>query len=182
MLSKTASPRRLFGGRRERGGRAGGPECDISDRQSVNSVMSEFVAYAGRLDVLVNNAVMFHYAPLVDMPEDVVQRMLAVGIAGTIWSLQAATPHLIASGGGSVINMSSVAVSFSIKNAAVYTLDQGCDRRLDSATGRRAGRLRNQGQRPRPGPGIDSRRQQRDRRARLEDARSQDAAGSTGHC
>ena len=73
-------------------------ECDISDRHSVNSVMAEFVAVAGRLDVLVNNAVVFHYAPLVDMPEDIVQRMLAVGVAGTIWSLQAAMPHLVASG------------------------------------------------------------------------------------
>ena len=45
--------------------------------------------------------------------------MIDVGIKGALWSLQAATPHLIARGGGCVINLSSVAVSFAIRNAAV---------------------------------------------------------------
>ena len=119
----------------EAGGSAIAYECDISRRQSVAAAVSSFVADTGRLDVLVNNAVMFHYAPLVDMPEDVVRRMLDVGIAGTLWSLQAATPHLIASGGGAVINMSSVAVSFSIKNAAVYTSIKGA---IDALTRQQA--------------------------------------------
>ena len=119
----------------EAGGSAIAYDCDISNRQSVAAAMSSFVTDTGRLDVLVNNAVMFHYALLVDMPEDVVRRMLDVGIAGTLWSLQAATPHLIAGGGGSVINMSSVAVSFSIKNAAVYTSIKGA---IDALTRQQA--------------------------------------------
>jgi NAD(P)-dependent dehydrogenase (short-subunit alcohol dehydrogenase family) len=110
-------------------------ECDISDRQAVDATVSSFVDSTGRLDILVNNAVMFHYAPLVDMDEDVVRRMLEVGIAGTIFSLQAATPHLIASGGGAVVNLSSVAVSFSIKNAAVYTSIKGA---IDALTRQQA--------------------------------------------
>ena len=117
------------------GGTSIGYQCDISDRQAVAAAMASFVAGTGRLDVLVNNAVMFHYAPLVDMPEDVVRRMLEVGIAGTVWSLQAATPHLIAAGGGTVINMSSVAVSFSIKNAGVYTSIKGA---IDALTRQQA--------------------------------------------
>lgn len=117
-------------------GGAGLPyRCDVSDRQAVHDAVSAFVARTGRLDVLVNNAVMFHYAKLVDMPEDVVRRMLEVGIAGTVWSLQAGTPHLIASGGGAVINMSSVAVSFSIKNAGVYTSIKGA---IDALTRQQA--------------------------------------------
>lgn len=110
-------------------------ECDVSDRQQVHDVMASFTGQVGRLDVLVNNAVMFHYAPLVDMPEDVALRMLSVGIAGTLWSLQAGTPHLIAAGGGSVINLSSVAVSYSIKNAAVYTSIKGA---IDALTRQQA--------------------------------------------
>ena len=71
------------------GGTALPYECDVSDRQAVRAAMSSFVGTTGRLDILVNNAVMFHYAPLVDMPEDIALRMLSVGIAGTLWSLQA---------------------------------------------------------------------------------------------
>jgi NAD(P)-dependent dehydrogenase (short-subunit alcohol dehydrogenase family) len=124
------------------GGAAVAYQCDISDRESVNATMSAFVARSGRLDVLVNNAVMFHYAPLVDMPEEIVHRMLAVGIAGTIWCFQAATPHLIAGGGGSVINMSSVAVSFSIKNAGVYSSIKGA---IDALTRQQAVELASHG-------------------------------------
>jgi NAD(P)-dependent dehydrogenase (short-subunit alcohol dehydrogenase family) len=125
---------------------AGGPgvgrglayHCDVSDRDMVHGAMDAFVAEAGRLDVLVNNAVMFHYAPLVDMPPDVAVRMLQVGIAGTFWSLQAGTPHLIASGGGAVINLSSVAVSFAIRNAAVYSSIKGA---IDALTRQQAAEL-----------------------------------------
>ena len=97
---------------------------DVRDRAAVHAAVDAFAAADG-LDVMVNNAVAFHYAPLTEMPEDIVHRMLDVGIKGTFWSTQAATPHLVRRGGGSVINLSSVAVSFAIKHAAVYTSIKG---------------------------------------------------------
>ena len=106
-------------------GRAIAYACDVSNRKAVFEAMEQFVAEAGGLDILVNNAVYFHYAPLVEMPEDMVHKMLDIGLKGVFWATQAATPHLIARGGGSVINLSSVAVSFSIKNAAVYSSIKG---------------------------------------------------------
>jgi NAD(P)-dependent dehydrogenase (short-subunit alcohol dehydrogenase family) len=109
--------------------------CDVSDRAAVFKAIDGFASSAGRLDVLVNNAVYFHYGLLPDMPEDIVDKMLDVGLKGTLWSLQAATPHLIAAGGGSVINLSSVAVSFSIKTAAVYTCIKGA---IDALTRQQA--------------------------------------------
>src|SRR5690606_35494154 len=39
---------------------------DVADRQAVFAAMAEFTGASGGLDVLVNNAVFFHYAPLVD--------------------------------------------------------------------------------------------------------------------
>lgn len=99
--------------------------CDISDRKAVFDTMERFVAQAGGLDILVNNAVHFHYAPLIEMPEAAIHRMIDVGLKGVFWATQAATRHLIARGGGCVINLSSVAVSFGIKNAAVYTAIKG---------------------------------------------------------
>lgn len=110
-------------------------QCDVSDRAAVFATMKRFVAEAGGLDILVNNAVYFHYAPLVDMPEDKIHRMLDVGIKGVFWATQAATPHLIARGGGAVINLSSVAVSFGIKHAAVYSSIKGA---IDSFTRQQA--------------------------------------------
>jgi galactitol 2-dehydrogenase len=100
-------------------------QCDVSDRAAVFETMKRFVEEAGGLDILVNNAVYFHYAPLVDMPEAAIHRMVDVGIKGVFWATQAATPHLIARRGGAIINLSSVAVSFGIKNAAVYSSIKG---------------------------------------------------------
>jgi NAD(P)-dependent dehydrogenase (short-subunit alcohol dehydrogenase family) len=117
------------------GGRGRAIVCDVSDRTAVRAAINGFAQDAGGLDILVNNAVYFHYAPLVDMDEDVVDKMISVGLKGALWSLQAATPHLIARGGGSVINLSSIAVSFSIKNAAVYTSIKGA---IDALTRQQA--------------------------------------------
>jgi NAD(P)-dependent dehydrogenase (short-subunit alcohol dehydrogenase family) len=108
--------------------------CDVSQRPRVHEAMDRFVARAGGLDVVVNNAVHFHYAPLVDMPADAIDRMIDVGRKGALWVTQAATPHL-ARGGGCVINLSSAAVAFGIRNAAVYTSLKGA---LDALTRQQA--------------------------------------------
>jgi NAD(P)-dependent dehydrogenase (short-subunit alcohol dehydrogenase family) len=84
-------------------------QCDVSDRAAVFKTMKRFVAEAGGLD----------------MREDEIHRMLDVGIKGVFWCTQAATPHLVARGGGSIINLSSVAVSFGITNACVYSSIKG---------------------------------------------------------
>ena len=109
--------------------------CDVSDREQVRRVIDAYANQSGGLDILVNNAAYFYYAPLVDMPEDKVSKMIDVGLKGALWSLQAATPHLITRGGGSIINLSSVAVSVSIKNAAVYSAIKGA---LDTLTRQQA--------------------------------------------
>lgn len=98
--------------------------ADVSKRAQVFQAVDDFAGRGG-LDVMVNNAIYFHYAPLVDMPEEVIDKMLDVGIKGSFWGSQAATPHLIARGGGLIVNLSSVAVSFAIKNAGVYTSIKG---------------------------------------------------------
>jgi NAD(P)-dependent dehydrogenase (short-subunit alcohol dehydrogenase family) len=117
------------------GGRGVPIVCDVSDRRAVRGAVDGFVAQQGGLDVLVNNAVQFHYAPMAEMPEEIIDRMLDIGLKGVYWSLQAAIPHLIARGGGSVINLSSIAVSFAIGNAAVYTSIKGA---IDALTRQQA--------------------------------------------
>lgn len=112
--------------------------CDVTDRAAVFEAINGFAEDAGGLDILVNNAVMFHYSPLADFDPDIASRMLDVGLKGTYWCLQAATPHLKARGGGSIINLSSIAVSMSIPNASVYTSIKGG---IDALTRQQAGEL-----------------------------------------
>lgn len=72
--------------------------CDVSDRAQVQRVIDAYADQSGGLDILVNNAAYFHYAPLVEMSEEQVCKMIDVGLKGALWSLQAATPHLISRG------------------------------------------------------------------------------------
>ncbi|MBV7481853.1 SDR family NAD(P)-dependent oxidoreductase [Bordetella sp. BOR01] len=109
--------------------------CDVADRAAVRTAIDGYAEQAGGLDILVNNAAYFYYGLLTDMPEAVVDKMIDVGLKGALWSLQAATPHLAARGGGAVINLSSVAVSVAIKHAAVYSCIKGA---LDTLTRQQA--------------------------------------------
>lgn len=117
------------------GGRGYAFSCDVADREAVFAAMASFVERSGGLDIVVNNAVQFHYAPLPEMPEAIVHRMIDVGLKGAFWVLQAATANLRARGGGCVVNLSSAAVFFAIRNAAVYTSIKGA---LDALTRQQA--------------------------------------------
>jgi NAD(P)-dependent dehydrogenase (short-subunit alcohol dehydrogenase family) len=99
--------------------------CDVSSRRAVADAVHRFAAQADGLDVVVNNAVHFHYAPLVEMTEETIDRMVDVGLKGVFWVTQAATPHLIERRGGCIVNLSSAAVAFGIRNSAVYTSIKG---------------------------------------------------------
>lgn len=97
---------------------------DVTDRQVLTDAIDRYAADGG-LHILIPNAVHFHYAPLVDMPPDMVDRMIDIGLKGTIWAVAAATPHIARSGGGSIITLSSIALSVAIPRAAVYTSIKG---------------------------------------------------------
>ena len=103
--------------------RAVAVEVDVADRLALTRAVDDFAADG--LDIMVNNAVVFHYALLTDVPEAAVDRVLDVGLKGTFWGTQAATPHLVARGGGSIINMASMAVYVAIRQTAVYTAIKG---------------------------------------------------------
>ena len=99
--------------------------CDISNRSGVVSAIDRFAKDHGRLDILVNNAIYFFYAPLLETPAEEIDRMIDVGFKGAIWASQAAIPHLRTQGAGSILYLSSVAVSYAIKHSAIYTSIKG---------------------------------------------------------
>ena len=108
-------------------------ELDVTRQDSIDAAISAVVDRAGRLDILINNAALFDAAPIVDITRESYDRLYAVNVAGTLFTMQAAARQMIAQGqGGKIINMASqagrrgeplVAVYCSTK-AAVISLTQ----------------------------------------------------------
>jgi 3-oxoacyl-[acyl-carrier protein] reductase len=88
------------------GGQAHAFQADVSVRAQVFDLVDQVVKRWGRLDVFVNNSGIVSLAPLADVAEDEVDRLLGVNYKGTLWGIQAASKVL--QSGGAIVNVSSV--------------------------------------------------------------------------
>ncbi len=82
-------------------------QTDVSDGASVRSAVDAAAKAMGGLDGVVNAAGIFSAAGLNDSTQDLFERTLAVNLTGTFLVVQAAAPHLLAAGGGSIVNIGS---------------------------------------------------------------------------
>ena len=80
---------------------------DVRDLACLSGVLDEAVASLGRLDIVCANAGIYSQGRLADMPEATWQDMIDINLTGVWHTCRAATPHLIAAGGGSMILTSS---------------------------------------------------------------------------
>ena len=83
-------------------------ELDVSDETAWERAMKEAEARFGRLHVLVNNAGITDYLPLTMTTAESYMRVFAVNELGVFLGMRSAAPVLKASGGGSIINVSSI--------------------------------------------------------------------------
>jgi NAD(P)-dependent dehydrogenase (short-subunit alcohol dehydrogenase family) len=94
------------------GGQATAVQADLGDTGSVRAMVEAAVTAYGGLDILHNNAAATLLAATKDLPvseadPDIWDQTLRVNLRGTMVAIQAAVPHMIARGGGSVINTAS---------------------------------------------------------------------------
>lgn len=83
---------------------------DVSDQDSIDAAIDGVVAKTGQLDILINNAALFDAAETVDITRASYEKLYAVNVAGTLFTMQAAARQMIAQGhGGKIINMASQA-------------------------------------------------------------------------
>ena len=92
---------------RAEGGDATIVPCVVSDRLSVDAAVAKAVEAYGRLDILFNNAGGGVREIFPDESDESWDRVIRSNLTGTFYMCRAAWGHLVAAGGGAIINMSS---------------------------------------------------------------------------
>lgn len=93
---------------------------DVTNQASIDAAMAEMRA-GGGIDILINNAAIFTAAPIDEITRSDYDRVFAINVAGTLFTLQAAAKEMIAQGrGGKIINMASQAGRRGESLVAVY--------------------------------------------------------------
>ena len=110
---------------RNAGGRATEYAFSVAERDAFLTAAADFAKANGRIDAVVNNAMLLRYEPIEQVTEDVVDKMLAVGIKGSIWGTQVLLAHMDKERGGAIVNMASPVAEKGFPNTAVYSLVKG---------------------------------------------------------
>ena len=104
------------------GGRARGYVFDVAKRMPINGLISQVLEDWGRIDILVNNAAVEPHASILEMDEWDFHRTLDVNLAGPFFTMQLAGRAMREQGGGSIINIGSIAGrAHGLPNRAAYT-------------------------------------------------------------
>ncbi len=107
-----------------RGGKAVALAADVSSGAEVDSLVTTVVERFGKLDILVNNAGIEQSQPLLEIDEANWDRTLAVDLKGPFLCLQAAARQM-RSGGGSIVNISSIHEDFPFPGFTPYAAAKG---------------------------------------------------------
>ena len=98
---------------------------DVSGRAAFMAVADAFAAEVGRIDVVVNNAMLLRYGPVEGVEEALVDAMLDIGLKAPLWGAQALLKHMDPERGGSIINMASPVAERGYPNTVVYSTVKG---------------------------------------------------------
>jgi 3-oxoacyl-[acyl-carrier protein] reductase len=108
----------------KKGGRAIAVQGDVAKAADVKRIFAETKKAFGTLDVLVNNAGVYEFAPLQDVTEEQFRKLFNTNVLGLILATQEAAKHF-GPEGGSVINVGSAASTMTPPTTAVYTATKG---------------------------------------------------------
>ena len=106
------------------GGTAKAVRADVSKPAEAKNLVKTAVAEFGKVDILVNNAGVYEFLPLESITEKHFDRMFDLNVRGLIFATQAAA-GAFGEGGGSVINIGSVASQLAPPYASVYSATKG---------------------------------------------------------
>jgi NAD(P)-dependent dehydrogenase (short-subunit alcohol dehydrogenase family) len=112
-------------GIRAAGGAAHAFSCDVTDDAQVRRTFDQIAAEHGGIQLLVNNAGISHVGTVETTPTDAMDRLYRVNVRGVFLSLQAGVRHMLASGGGAIVNMGSITSLIGEEERFAYGMSKG---------------------------------------------------------
>lgn len=106
---------------------------NVADKSDWQSVISKTVETFGKIDVLINNAGISVAKDFLDQTEEDFAKGFAINTNSVMYGMQLAIPHMIENGGGSIVNVSSIAALTGMSGAGVYTASKGAVRSITKA-------------------------------------------------
>ncbi len=107
-----------------KGGRAIAVQADMSKPADIKRLFAEAKKAFGRIDVLVNNAGIYEFAPLEEVTPEHFHKQFNLNVLGLILASQEAV-KLFGPAGGSIVNISSVVATAAPATASVYSATKG---------------------------------------------------------
>jgi NADP-dependent 3-hydroxy acid dehydrogenase YdfG len=106
---------------------------DVRDPASVADMVAATVDRFGGLDILIVNAGVGAYGPILDLPADQIEEMIDVNVKGAIHAVRAALPHLVRSDAADLVMVASEAGRRGLPYEAVYCASKFAQVGLTSA-------------------------------------------------
>jgi len=91
------------------GGSAEAFEADVRNASQIQAMVAHCMARHGRIDVLHHNVGIEEFGELIEVTEESWDRVHAINLKGPMLTAREVVPHMIRQGGGSIINISSIA-------------------------------------------------------------------------
>ena len=126
LVSRTQSELEITAREIEKTGRAALVyPADVSKKADIDRIVGDVVAKWGRVDILINNAGVDAANPAIDYTEDDWDFVLDVNLKGYFLFAQACAREMRKTGGGAIVNNSSICGDVAIKNIVAYNASKG---------------------------------------------------------
>jgi NAD(P)-dependent dehydrogenase (short-subunit alcohol dehydrogenase family) len=106
---------------------------DVATEEGWSRVVADVIARHGHIDVLVNNAGIIAYETLHELTLDDWNAVVATNQTGTWLGMREVIPHMIAKGGGSIVNTSSIWGTAAVSGAHAYHATKGAVRNMSKS-------------------------------------------------
>jgi NAD(P)-dependent dehydrogenase (short-subunit alcohol dehydrogenase family) len=104
-------------------GRAIFAKCDVGDPAAIRGAVKATLDKWGRIDVVVNDAAMMTFKPIVELPDEDWDKVLGVNLRSVFLFCKYSVPHMPP--GGAIVNISSVHAHETTKNVVPYASSKG---------------------------------------------------------